>query len=353
MKRLRYVGAVLLAVLMAASVHAGGGGPPESLVEVALVKELELTPNIRIPATVLSIEDAYISADMKGRVVHIREVGERVETGNLLIEIDSEPYRLALQEIEAAISPLEIRMQFEERESQRLDILATENYAARNRLDEMESNYNSTKAEISQTRARIDVARENLKRTKVYAPFAGVISERYHAMGEYAEPGAHSLRLVGTDNLEVQARIPAYAVSSLAGKKTLRVIDGQRFVELPVRALVPVGDKQSRLYELRLNSKGQNWMSGYALRVEMPVGASRRSLAVPNDALVIRRGSVIVYRVDAEGKAQAVEVRTGLENDRYIAVDGALREGDRVIIRGNERLRPGASVRIVGGVAGD
>jgi hypothetical protein len=78
----------------------------------------------------------------------------------------------------------------------------------------------------------------------------------------------------------------------------------------------------------------------------VPTAKPRKVLAIPRDALVLRRDGTTVYRVDAEGLAQRVPVTTGIAVGPLIEVDG-IQSGDRVVIRGGERLRPGQSVTII------
>ena len=76
------------------------------------------------------------------------------------------------------------------------------------------------------------------------------------------------------------------------------------------------------------------------------------TLAVPRDALVLRRDSTTVYRISADNTAERIAVETGISSGGWVAVSGDLREGDKVIIRGAERLRPGQPVTILGGEPG-
>ena len=67
-------------------------------------------------------------------------------------------------------------------------------------------------------------------------------------------------------------------------------------------------------------------------------------MVVPKDALISRGSRVLILAIDGDDRAQAIEVETGRAVDGWIAVTGDLSVGDRVIVRGNERLQPGAEV---------
>ena len=111
-----------------------------------------------------------------------------------------------------------------------------------------------------------------------------------------------------------------------------------------VRTLVPVGDLQSRLYEVRLTVAADGWSSGQSVRLSVPAAASRTATVVPRDSLVLRRDGTSVFRVGPDNTAEKVSVTTGIADGDYIEVGGKIGPGDRVIIRGGERLRDGMKV---------
>ena len=81
-----------------------------------------------------------------------------------------------------------------------------------------------------------------------------------------------------------------------------------------------------------------------AVSVEWP--ALRKALTVPRDALVLRQGETVVFRLDAADGVERVPVSTGAAQGTRIEVRGGLEAGDRVVIRGAERLQPGQKVQV-------
>jgi multidrug efflux pump subunit AcrA (membrane-fusion protein) len=88
------------------------------------------------------------------------------------------------------------------------------------------------------------------------------------------------------------------------------------------------------------------WVIGTAVRVELPQSDSHSGVAIPRDALVLRQEGTFVFRIDDEGQAERVAVSTGIGHGSLIEVKGEIVEGDRVVVRGAERLRPGQPVTI-------
>ena len=110
-----------------------------------------------------------------------------------------------------------------------------------------------------------------------------------------------------------------------------------------------VGSENTHQFELRLDIESDRFPVGQTLRVSVPTSVARDVLVVPRDALVLRPEGISVYIVDKDQKAKQVRVTTGIGSGELIEVIGDLGDGDTVIIRGNERLRPGQSVSIMDG----
>ena len=213
-------------------------------------------------------------------------------------------------------------------------------------LDEVRADYGEAKGELRVARSRLAQARDLLKRTEIHAPFSGVVAERYKSDGEHVTRGVEVLRLVNTESLEIQARTPQYTVPFIRQHGELIVVDDKNKNVSKVRAMVPVGDTLSRLYEVRLEFSDPEWLSGHAVRVAIPVDTTRTVVAVPRDALVIREEGISVFRIIDGETAELVPVTIGISNDDLIEIKGNIKPGDRVVVRGNERLQPGQKVII-------
>jgi RND family efflux transporter MFP subunit len=215
---------------------------------------------------------------------------------------------------------------------------------AESRLDQVRRDLAVARSELSAARARTDQSREKLQRTAILAPFDGVVTERFIQAGEWADAGAAVVRLVDTAELEAQAWVPVVMLAHLREGMELKfTANGSRGTG-SVRTLVPVGDRQSRLYEVRLVIDDGDWSPGQSVRLTVPTAAARTVTVVPRDALVVRRDAISVFRVTNDNLAEQLQVETGIADGDYIEVTGDLQAGDRIVIRGSERLRNGQSV---------
>lgn len=315
-------------------------------VQVVEAKHVELAPSIWIAGTIISRHDAKLSSEVEGRIESLLEVGDMIKQGEVVASIDDTTIRMQLEEAKAEIMPVEAKLNFFNRELDRLDKLAKQNNAAKNRLDEVISDRDEMRGELSMKQTRLAQARDTLKRTTILAPFTGVVAERFKEEGEWAKIGDQLVRLVNTDLKEIQGRIQQESAAFISKGNSLEVTDGKTQIMATVKTLVPVGDAVSRLYELRLDFQETGWMAGHAVRIKVPTAKSQNALVVPRDALVIRENTLKVFRILEDNTAEVVFVETGIANKELIEVIGEINEGDKIVIRGNERLLPQQQVNI-------
>ncbi|WP_116367903.1 efflux RND transporter periplasmic adaptor subunit [Parahaliea mediterranea] len=321
--------------------------PQEAVVELANVTEGETATVVTLPGTVISTRDAALSTEVAGRLLWIAEVGDFVEQGKPVARLDDHLLQLALRNHRAEIARLDADIAYHQRQIQRLQSLAAQNNMARAELDQVESQLamlvqQRNIAEVALARSRYD-----LQRSQVPAPFSGVVAARNAAEGEYLAAGSPLLRLVDTERLEISVSAPLKVARHNQPGETVQVESAGERAEARIRGLVPVGDARSRMMELRLSLADSPWLIGEAVTVELPESARFTALRVPRDALVLRDREVFVYTVDADSTARKVPVQPGAGRGASIAVNGNLKAGDPVVVRGAERLQEGQSVRVV------
>ncbi len=101
------------------------------------------------------------------------------------------------------------------------------------------------------------------------------------------------------------------------------------------------------MIEVRLALPGGAGLVGDAAKVFIPSALPRSVLAVPRDALVLREENTYVFKVDKKGQAQRVAVETGSEEGALVEVKGLIAPGERIIVRGAERLEAGQKVHAI------
>ena len=330
-------------------VLAAGGAP----VVVVEAESREMTPLIQVAGTIISRNDSRLAAQVDGQVIWVAEVGASLEIGEQAARLDDVLIRDVLVEEQARLVREQANVKFNQAEAQRLTKLAKDNNAAISRLEQAQRDLTISRSELTAAKSRIAQTQEKQQRTIIKAPFSGVVSEQFIQAGEWADPGTAIVRLVDTASLEAQAWIPVTALPYIqTGSRLGLTIAGQAATGT-VRTVVPVGDDQSRLYELRLLLDGGAWSAGQSVRVAIPVATARAATVIPRDALVLRRDGTTVFRILEDNTAERIVVETGMAEGGYIEVIGDINPGDAVVTRGAERLRAGQEVTPKQQVAGE
>ena len=322
-------------------------------VVVVSAETRELTSIVQVAGTVISRNDTRLAAKVEGQVIGVADVGAELAKGETAAQLDDALIRSVLVEEETQVAREQANVTFHKTESQRLARLAKDNNAALSRLDQAKRDSSIARSELAAARSRVVQASEKLERTAITAPFHGVVTEQFIQAGEWADPGTAMVRIVDTASLEVQARVPATALPFIREKSELQLEIAGQGTEGVVRTLVPVGDDQSRMYELRITLPGNNVSAGQGVRVGIPTSPAHQVTVIPRDSLVLRRDGASVFRILDDNTAERVKVTTGVAEGDLIAVQGGIQPGDKVVIRGGERLKPGQEVDVREQVSGE
>ncbi|WP_052073114.1 efflux RND transporter periplasmic adaptor subunit [Thalassotalea sp. ND16A] len=320
--------------------------PAATPVNVTIAALKELAPTIKVSGTVISPSDAQISARTIGVLTALAEVGDNVSEGQNIATIDNQILLLTAQQQIAQISSIKHRLSYLSKEVKRLQSLASNNLTSKTEMENTSTEHAEKQSELEAAKTRLAQIKVEISYLQLKAPFAGIITSRLSHVGERVEPGTNIVRLVATSTLEITAAVPVSAYAYIKKEMKLAVTSTLGSIIVPVRSLVAVADQRSRLMELRLNLQNTRWPVGLNVKVSIPNGERQKVLAVARDALIIRRDGVSVFRINADNSAERLSVNLGRGSGAYIEIIGDIRPGDKIVIRGGERLRPGQMVTI-------
>lgn len=321
-------------------------GPPPAPVSIAEARSAQFAPVLWAPASVMSREDARVASEQDGRVTRVAEVGMRVRNGEAIAQLDDSLLRLQERQNESDIARIQAQLDYARSHEERLGQLVKKASIAGSQHEEARSQRRVLEQDLQRARVALDQTRHRIRNATVRAPFDGTIAERFIQAGEYLGTGAAVVRLVNTEALEVRAQAPVNLAARLRPGMEVALREGEDEVFQIVRAVVPVGDESSRQFEIRIALDETRWPIGSALQVGLPSADPREVVAVPRDALVLRASETFVVRVADDDTAQRVSVRTGGAQGDLVEVMGEVHAGDRLVVRGGERLAPGQKVRI-------
>jgi RND family efflux transporter MFP subunit len=306
-----------------------------------------LAPQIALAGTVLSRNDSHLAADVEGRVVWISDVGAIAASGDVIAKLDDSVAATQLASDKANVARLAAQLRFDRAQADRMQNLFTQSAIAKATRDQSASTRDMDSGALAQAQAQLAKSQFQYDHDQIRAPFAGRVVARLINPGEFATAGKEILRLVDIRSLEVSAQAPIDAAKFIHEGMSLVTFIENKPVTTSVRAIVPVGDQLSRTVEIRLSLAPDTVLVGDSAKVMIPSAAPRDALAVPRDALLLREDATYVFKLDKKNDALRVAVETGSSDGDLVEVKGAIFPGDRVIVRGAERLETGQKVRPV------
>jgi RND family efflux transporter MFP subunit len=336
-------GATALAFASMVDAQQAPQAPPR--VGVATARAVKMSPKVILPGTVVARNDSHLASEVEGRVAWVAEVGTVVKAGDIVARIDRNVAGMQLTSDKANVARLAAQLNFDRSQAERMDRLYQQSAIAKATRDQALSTRQMDEGALAQAQASLSKSEYQINHSEIRAPFPGRIVARLINTGEYAAPGKEIVRLVDINSIEVKAQAPIDTAHYLHEGMPVTVEIARHPLTASVRTIVPVGDELSRTIEIRVALKGGQAFVGDAAKVFAPSAPPRDVLAVPRDALVLREDNTYLFKVDAKNVATRVAVETGTEDGSMVEVHGPVRAGERVIVRGAERLEAGQKVQ--------
>ncbi|MHB0962753.1 MAG: efflux RND transporter periplasmic adaptor subunit [Gemmatimonadaceae bacterium] len=327
---------VIPAILLAAA--CGGDEKPVAMPTVATgptaaVVDTTLPSIFEASGPALPVADATLSTKLMGAVTAVLVTeGTRVAAGAPLVRLDAADLDAKSRQATAGIAAAEAAHREAQAQATRIRALYADSAAPRAQLDAVEAGLARAAAGLEAARA----GSTELNAVRAYgvlrAPFAGVVTQRFVDVGDFAAPGAPLVTVQDASRLRINAAVPAAMARRVkAGMKLDARIEGEA-VQAIVEGVVPSAATMYTINAIVANRDGALPAGGAAI-LFVPSGTTERSLLVPLSA-VVREGDLTGVRVLRDGRAELRWVRLG---DTY---------GDRVVVRTG--LQAGERVALVG-----
>jgi RND family efflux transporter MFP subunit len=343
------------------------GGRPATLVQVDTVKIVPFVQTVPIIGRFVARQAGVVAARAKGAIGKMTvDVGDRVEAGSVMAVLirdrllwERNLYQAEVSNYRAQMETKKAKIKLLMQELNRLNFLQKSPAFSQARLDDKKQNVIVAKSEAAESQAQLRKAQANLKLRQIdyddgeiKAPYGGVVTQKHTSVGSYVSVGSPVFTLVDDTTLEIEADVPAERITSLKSGVIINgSINKQSTIKAAVRAVVPEENPQTRTRAVRfqpIQMDGiKNLAANQSVTLNLPFGSQKDVLSVHKDAVLSRRGSQVVVIVE-NGKAGFQPVKLGEASGNRFIVQNGLKNGDVVVIRGNERLRPKQAVRFKG-----
>jgi len=352
----------VLAGGLAAAACGGNAPPPEPLPRLVRFTEISMggTARVRRFAGVAKApEEPRLSFKVSGTLITLAvKVGERVERGELIAEVDATDYQINLEDAQAGLR----RAQAEARNASatfgRTRDLYEHGNASRTDYDAARAASESARAAVESAQQRLELARRQLGYTRLTAPAAGAIAAVDVSLNENVQPGQPIVMLVESGGLlEVRVTIPESLIASLRrGQPAVVRFDALPDTELAATVtevgVAATGAGTTFPATVRLDEMDPAVRAGMAaevgFRFEGTAAATR--LRLPAHCVGEDAAGRFVWVLETAGGDRAVAHRRGVEvgelSREGIEILSGLEDGDRVVTAGVSQLRDGETVRV-------
>lgn len=339
--------------------HAAvGGGAAKPAVVFRPAQRADLAAVRNYVGQVEALQQVDIIARVAGEIgqVHFVE-GSIVKEGDVLFTIDPSQYRATVALCQADVSSARANLDYAQRYFKRLNASDKRSVSATD-LDAAESNVAKAKAAVDQAIAALRLAEIDLEHCTIKSPITGQIGRAAFTRGNYVTPASGPLaRIAQVDPIRVKFNMPDR--DYLADIESLKASDGDVFethITLPDGKLYPFNGARdfedntmdsstgTMTMRVRFSNMHRTLVPGTVVRVHVKPLTSRVSMVVPSAAIIGSAQGDVVYIVGNDDRIEARPVELGEEFATMTEVRSGLIEGERVVVRGIQNVRPGMDV---------
>ena len=340
-----------------AALAEAGNDPQASPVTLVEVTRETLSREIQLSGTSIPQRSVALSPRVAGLVMRVYiDAGAWVKAGDPILELDSQLADIEVEIGQARVAGAEARRRDALRKRDELLRLKKDRHASATSIESAIAALEAAIADLNRDRAELKRALELRERHRVFAPFAGMVVDKFVEEGQWVARDDTLAELIAMDTLRLRAPLPQRYFPLVAADSRVRVsfdaLPGREFSGR-VFARVARGNEASRSFPLLIDiaNPAHVLAPGMSARVQVEITDGLvDALMVPRDSIVVRNnGQRVVWRVRAEQhglKAFPITIQTGrAHGDLLEVIDGGLEVGDRLVMLGNESLRPGQRVR--------
>jgi membrane fusion protein (multidrug efflux system) len=314
------------------------GGAPPMPVEAAQVRVGMVERTVTAVGSLLSNESVVVRPEIAGRISEIAfKEGQRVTRGTVLVRLDDAIARATLAQAQASIA-------FSRAELSRADQLVRQNTGPlRNR--------EQASAKLLADEAAVQLAKAQLDKQVITAPFDGVLGLRKASVGDFVQAGKDIVNLEDIDTLKLDFRVPEMFLPAVKVGQTVKVaVDafGGRSFDGTVYAIDPLVDVNGRALAIRArvpNPDG-SLRPGLFARVSLTLTTVPDAVLIPEQAIVAFGKDQFVFKV-VDGKVAQTRVTLGERRNAEVEISKGLAPGDMVVTAGQLKIRDGVPVTVL------
>jgi len=356
MKRIVVIAVALCAACSKGADAGKSGRKLEYPVQVAPLVKRHVQYAVTAPGSIDAFQQVQITARVAGAVDSVAFVeGQLVKQGDVLATIETDRYKVAVDQAKAALAKSQATQRSQEAElaSRQAADKAHPGLIAGEELEQHQTSVETAKADVAASNEALRVAELNLRDAFVRAPIGGVVQTRTVQTGQYLQPGAVLATIIQRDPLLLRFAVAQQDAPRLKADMpcALTMRESPRAYTAKITLVGGAADPNTRLIPVTAQidqTDHQYWLRpGAFCEVSVPIGDARDAIVVPSMSVQPTEKGNVVYVVDDKNIAHQKIVELGMHTpEGNIEITRGLDEGATLVVRGVEPLSDGAPVKI-------
>ncbi len=323
----------------------GQAAKPKKLPAVKVIAAIEgsISKTLELTGSVAATKVARMGSPAEGPIMQcqIRE-GDNVTAGQVLLTIGRK------KAADALVQAAQDSLAREQEELKRITKLVESGAIAAEELE-------TANLKVSRARAELSKALESVEDYQIEAPWDGVVSKIFVTDGYYVAPREGLVEIYDPASTVIEFAIPESQSASIQKGMTVKV-DLDAYPGEPLKGeitrIYPELNRQTRTRTAEaviIYNDGISLLPGMFARIQIELETVNNAVLIPDKAIVLNTKNEPTAFVINENKAQARKLTLGLEKDLRVQVIEGIKPGEMVVIEGNEKLKTGAAVKVIGG----
>ena len=292
------------------------------------------------------IIDPTVASEVAGKITKIFvRPGTTVKNGQIMAEVDNADTSYQLSLSEAEVKKLKARLSNQKITYERNLKLVDENFISPNALETIEVQIEETQEELNSAEARLEIAKLNNRRTKIFAPISGKIEKQIISIGDYVKIGDPLYQIINNKKLRAHVMFPEKLAHILKPGIDIKLETPTTDVPYTtvIQELKPQIVADSRSIDVIADiEKQDDWQAGASVKGTI-VFDKKDSVSVPEPSVVLRPSGSVIYEA-INGKAVARNVKTGITQDGWIEIIEGLEVDQDIIVDGAGYLTNDANI---------
>ena len=309
-----------------------------TLVSVSAVKNQAIEVTQTAVGSLEGLVNPTLAAEMAARVIKVHvNTGDTVKKGQLIATLDATDYIMQRNEAQAEVARIQALLENQTKVVSRNQALVNKNFISQNAVDNEVAQENVLKQQLTAARARVASINHDSSKSKVIAPVSGIIESKPVDTGDYLRVGDPIVQIVSKQILRAHLPFPEQLGAQLKPGLIvrLRTPTSDQMVETVIRELKPLIAEGTRTIDVIADvNNAQGWQPGATVTGTVVLSERPATTMIPEQSLVLRPAGEVVYVVRDNVAYQTiiesglrqnglVEIRSGLQLDDIIVVDGA------------------------------